>query len=397
MVFSGSLIVRGVGHCRGDRDRRRAARSARSAQSLAQLETEAPRLQRQMRRLVCVFAAVGGGGQRCWSCVLYGLLRGGWLEARAGRHRVGMSMLPEEFPMVLAVFMAMGAWRISQARVLTRRAAAIETLGAATVLCTDKTGTLTENRMTIAELRLPRRRRRPRSAARPCPRRFETLRRRGCMASAPEPFDPMEKAFHALAQADMRTARRLPGTGWKLVRTYPLAPDLLAMSQVWDTRRRGAGGSPPRARRRRWPSCAGSMPQRARQLTAQVDQMASAGLARAGRGRGGACRRRSARQPARLRLSLSGPGRPGRSVARLGAGGGGRVPQRRHPGDHDHRRLSRHRAGHRARRPGLHGDRVITGDRAAGDVRRRAGSSGARTSPSSPASCRNRSCASSRR
>ena len=50
--------------------------------------------------------------------------------------------------------MAMGAWRISRARVLTRRAAAIETLGSATVLCTDKTGTLTENRMSIAELRL---------------------------------------------------------------------------------------------------------------------------------------------------------------------------------------------------------------------------------------------------
>ena len=65
-----------------------------------------------------------------------------------------MSMLPEEFPVVLTVFMAMGAWRISRARVLTRRAAAIETLGSATVLCTDKTGTLTENRMSIAELRL---------------------------------------------------------------------------------------------------------------------------------------------------------------------------------------------------------------------------------------------------
>ena len=61
---------------------------------------------------------------------------------------------PEEFPVVLAVFMAMGAWRISRARVLTRRAAAIEALGSATVLCTDKTGTLTENRMSIAELRL---------------------------------------------------------------------------------------------------------------------------------------------------------------------------------------------------------------------------------------------------
>ena len=81
-------------------------------------------------------------------------MRGGWLDALLAGIALGMSMLPEEFPVVLTVFMAMGAWRISRARVLTRRAAAIETLGSATVLCTDKTGTLTENRMTIAELRL---------------------------------------------------------------------------------------------------------------------------------------------------------------------------------------------------------------------------------------------------
>ena len=65
---------------------------------------------------------------------------------------IGMSLLPEEFPLVMSVFMAMGAWRISRARVLTRKASAIETLGATTVLCTDKTGTLTENRMTVTAL-----------------------------------------------------------------------------------------------------------------------------------------------------------------------------------------------------------------------------------------------------
>jgi len=68
---------------------------------------------------------------------------GEWLEAMLAGIAVGMSMLPEEFPVVLAVFMAMGAWRIGKVGVLTRRAAAIETLGSATVLCTDKTGTLT--------------------------------------------------------------------------------------------------------------------------------------------------------------------------------------------------------------------------------------------------------------
>ena len=109
-----------------------------------------------MRKLVIVFAAVGAAVSVA-VVVLYGLLRGGWLEGVLAGIAVGMSMLPEEFPMVLAVFMAMGAWRISKVRVLTRRASAIETLGAASVLCTDKTGTLTENRMTIAELRLARR------------------------------------------------------------------------------------------------------------------------------------------------------------------------------------------------------------------------------------------------
>ncbi len=87
--------------------------------------------------------------------LLYGLTRGGWIEAVLAGITTAMSMLPEEFPVVLTVFMAMGAWRIGQAGVLTRRAAAIETLGSTTVLCTDKTGTLTENRMAVVRLWLP--------------------------------------------------------------------------------------------------------------------------------------------------------------------------------------------------------------------------------------------------
>ena len=137
-------------------------------------------------------------------------MRGGWLDAVLAGIALGMSMLPEEFPVVLTVFMAMGAWRISQARVLTRRAAAIETLGSATVLCTDKTGTLTENRMTIAELRLadgaacalP-------SAANALPEPFRELVEYGVLASAPDPFDPMEKAFHGSAAA-LRRGRAPP-------------------------------------------------------------------------------------------------------------------------------------------------------------------------------------------
>ena len=151
-VFSGSLVVRGTGI--GEVIATGAlSEIGKIGQSLATLETEPPRLQAQTRRLVRVFAVVGGAVS-VLAVLLYGALRGGWLDAVLGGIALGMSMLPEEIPVVLTVFMAMGAWRISRARVLTRRAAAIETLGSATVLCTDKTGTLTENSMSIVELRL---------------------------------------------------------------------------------------------------------------------------------------------------------------------------------------------------------------------------------------------------
>ena len=109
-----------------------------------------------------------------------------------------MALLPEEFPVILTVFMVMGAWRISRAGVLTRRSAAIETLGAATVLCTDKTGTLTENRMTIADVR-------PADAILGATADSDRTKAGevvafGRLASQVKPFDPMEQAFHLRAE-----------------------------------------------------------------------------------------------------------------------------------------------------------------------------------------------------
>src|SRR6185295_12530056 len=112
------------------------------------IEQEQPRLHAQTRRLVLIFAAVGSLLSVA-AVILYGVLRGDWLQGVLGGIALGMSMLPEEFPLVLAVFTVMGAWRLSRSRVLTRRAEAIETLGSATVLCTDKTGTLTQNTMSV--------------------------------------------------------------------------------------------------------------------------------------------------------------------------------------------------------------------------------------------------------
>ena len=234
-VFSGSLVVRGSGI--GEVTAiGLLSEIGKIGQSLSTLETEPPRLRAQTQKLVQVFAVVGGAVS-VLAVVLYGTLRGGWLDAVLAGIALGMSMLPEEFPVVLAVFMAMGAWRISKARVLTRRAAAIETLGSATVLCTDKTGTLTENRMSIAELRLKDGKVfQPRDAKEAgLPDEFHDLAEFGILASAPEPFDPMDKAFHELGRAHLAGTGHLHAPEWKLAHAYGLRPDLLAMSQVWQS------------------------------------------------------------------------------------------------------------------------------------------------------------------
>ena len=228
-VYSGSLVVRGSGLALVSSTGVR-SEIGKIGHSLSTIESEPPRLVAQTRRLVQIFLMIGTPAT-ILVVLLYGFYRGGWLDALLAGIALGMSMLPEELPIVLTVFMAMGAWRISQARVLTRRAAAIETLGSATVLCTDKTGTLTENRMTIAEMW-------SKGMKAPWSTKVETeklppgllaLAEGGLLASAPNPIDPMDKAFHELGREQTPT----PARELELVHTYGLRPDLLAVTQVW--------------------------------------------------------------------------------------------------------------------------------------------------------------------
>jgi Ca2+-transporting ATPase len=231
-VFSGTLVVRGRGLARV------LATGARSefgkiGTALAHIDTEPPRLQRQTRQIVRLFATLGTATALA-ATLLYGSLRGSWTEAFLAGIALGMSMLPEEFPVVLAVFMAMGAWRISRARVLTPRAAAIETLGSATVLCTDKTGTLTENRMRVVALRRPDGEAWTREdEASILPEPFRALAECARLASADDPFDPMELAFHELERRcpEPVTADLTP------IGEYGLRPELLAVTRVWRSAR----------------------------------------------------------------------------------------------------------------------------------------------------------------
>lgn len=219
-VFSGSLVVGGSGlaHVTATGPR---SEIGKIGAALAAPNFDAPVLQRQMRRLVWWFAAIGGAVSLA-VVLLQLFLRGSDpLAALLAGIAVGMAMLPEEFPMVMAVFLAMGARRMSWVGVLTRRASAIETLGAATVLCSDKTGTMTQNNMQIAAMVLAD----GRSTAVDgnAPPNFAALALAGSLACPALTFDPMEKAFLQLC----------PQPKGRLLKTYPFSHALLAMTQVW--------------------------------------------------------------------------------------------------------------------------------------------------------------------
>jgi Ca2+-transporting ATPase len=139
-----------------------------------------------------------------------------------------MAMLPEELPIILTVFLTLGAWRISRRQVLTRQLAAIESLGAATVLCTDKTGTLTMNRMSVTTLCERDRAVRLREDE-PLSQEALMLLKAGAMASQQLAIDPMELAFQRAAAARGLTDFTAP------VRVYGLTPGLLAVTHVRQT------------------------------------------------------------------------------------------------------------------------------------------------------------------
>jgi len=232
MLYSGTLMVRGQALACVTATGA-ATEIGRIGLALQSLTTEVSPLRRQTAQLVKVLALLAAGASM-FLLVAYGLMHGDWLAALLAAIALAMALLPQEFSVVLTVIPALGAWRLSRQNVLTRRIAAIETLGATSVLCVDKTGTLTENRMTVAQLQVPQA---PALtvdyAGMPdLPEAFHSLVEYAILASASDPFDPMEKAFHRLGQHFLTDTEHLHHD-WALAQAYGLTPELRAMAHVW--------------------------------------------------------------------------------------------------------------------------------------------------------------------
>jgi Ca2+-transporting ATPase len=237
LVFSGSLITAGQGVAEVLRVGF-ATELGRIGKALQGVEQEETLLQKETGRLVRNLAIAGLS--LCAVVVLvYGLSRGGtlkvWQDGFLAGITMAMAILPEEFPVVLTIFLALGAWRISRFRVLTRRMPAVETLGAATVLCTDKTGTLTLNQMSVRKLDAGGAVFDTQASADAAlPEEYHRLLEYAVLASKRDPFDPMEKALTRLGDGYLASSEHLH-QHWDLVQEYPLSPELLALSHVWQS------------------------------------------------------------------------------------------------------------------------------------------------------------------
>jgi len=230
-VYSGSLIVQGHGFARVTAigAHTEIGKIGKALQFIREEETP---LKKETARLVRNFFMIG-----LTLCVLvvviYGMTRGSWLKGVLSGLTLGMAMLPEEFPVVLMIFLTLGAWRISKSHVLTRRGYAIETLGAATVLCTDKTGTLTINKMQLSAL-CAGGKHYDIDEKNNLPSEMHDLIEYGILASQKDPFDPIEKGIKHIGEIFLSGTEHIH-KNWHLLKEYPLSKALLAISHVWES------------------------------------------------------------------------------------------------------------------------------------------------------------------
>jgi P-type Ca2+ transporter type 2C len=225
-LYSGTLAIAGHGIAEVEFTGS-ATRTGDIGTSLASIKSDDAVIQKSVTRLVRIFGVLA----LIVSTILvlfYGLTRGDWLQGALSGIALAMAMLPEEFPVVLAIFLALGALRLSRIGVLARRSSAIEALGTATVLCVDKTGTLTKNEMRLRWVTAQDQQFDLSSSIAPSDAPRATLNI-ALLASRIQSVDPLDRAVHACAALAKDEEQ---GKG-ELVCEFGLTPELLAMTSVW--------------------------------------------------------------------------------------------------------------------------------------------------------------------
>lgn len=230
-VFSGTLVVKGhatavvtaIGQDTEMGD---------IGKSLKTIETEKTLLQKDVTRVVRIIA-IGAVSMAIILVVAYAFLRSSALEGLLAGLTLSIAMLPEEFPVVLTIFLTLGAWRLAKSKVLTRKANTIETLGSANVLCVDKTGTLTENKMRVEtiidssgkisdEIKLTR----------------NEVLRYGVFASQRKPFDPMDEAFIEAANTSFGSVDTIY-EDLTIIKEYPFGEGSFSVVNAWGNSKAG--------------------------------------------------------------------------------------------------------------------------------------------------------------
>lgn len=221
-IYSGTLVVAGSGLAVVSHTGIQ-TQFGKIGTSLESIEKSPTRLQHEMKKLIR-HLFIASIGISIVVIVVFDFTRGSFLESLLNGLAAAMALLPEEFPVVLTIFLALGAWRLSKNSILTRNPSAIETLGSATVLCSDKTGTITQNKMEVAALYANHT---IYTKDRFSALNTETYELISCLfhASAEQTIDPMEKAIKKLGDY-------INTVTFELIKEFPLSKDLLAMTRI---------------------------------------------------------------------------------------------------------------------------------------------------------------------
>ena len=224
-VFSGTLVVKGHGVAEVTGIGLN-TEIGKIGVSLKSIETEKTLLQKEVNKVIKIVAILAIS-LSVLLVLIYWFSNGDLTKGLLAGLTLSIAILPEEFPVVLTVFLTLGSWRLAKNNVLARRAHTIETLGSTTVLCVDKTGTLTENRMKISDIIDINGIHHSKDF-----NKVSEIVKYGVLASQRNPFDPMEEAFIIAGKQVFVDIENIYGK-LSIIKEYSLEDTSLSVVNIW--------------------------------------------------------------------------------------------------------------------------------------------------------------------